>query len=83
MVVTLSALQEVLSSLKRLLKGMEDGAEWSLAGLGEGSALVAVRPPGSGDADGGRRLLSVVRGLEERSEILRLRTKRRSAEPLP
>ncbi|MFF8915629.1 hypothetical protein ACF08M_20460 [Streptomyces sp. NPDC015032] len=67
--ITLSALQEVLGSLNRLLKGMGGGAEWSLAGLDEGSALVAVRPQDSGDADVGRRLLCVVRELEERPEI--------------
>lgn len=67
--ITLSALQEVLGNLNRLLKGMGGGEEWSLAGLDEGSALVAVRPQDSADADVGPRLLSIVRKLEERPEI--------------
>ncbi|MGV4891603.1 hypothetical protein ACSR0Z_34475 [Streptomyces viridosporus] len=67
--ITLSALQEVLGNLNRLLKGMGGGEEWSLTGLNEGSALVAVRPLDSEDAEVGQRLLTVVRELEERPEI--------------
>lgn len=67
--ITLSALQDVLSNLNRLLKGMGGGEEWSLSGLDEGSALVAVRALDRSDADVGQRLLSVVRELEERPEI--------------
>ncbi|MEU9399254.1 hypothetical protein [Streptomyces sp. NPDC048242] len=67
--ITLSALQEILGNLNRLLKGMGQGEDWSLTGLDEGSALVAVRPLDRRDADVGRRLLSVVQGLEDRPEI--------------
>ncbi|MFE5140297.1 hypothetical protein ACFRDV_21915 [Streptomyces fagopyri] len=67
--ITLSALQDVLGNLNRLLKGMGSGAEWSLTGLDEGSALVAVRPVDREDSRVGARLLSVVRDLEQRPEI--------------
>lgn len=67
--ITLSALQDVLGGLNRLLKGMGGGEEWSLTGLGEGSALLAARPLNREDADVGPRLLCVVRELEERPQI--------------
>ncbi|WP_405811928.1 hypothetical protein OG524_28705 [Streptomyces sp. NBC_01520] len=67
--ITLSALQDVIGGLNRLLKGMGGGGEWSLAGLAEGSADLAARPLDHGDADVGHRLLCVVRELEERPEI--------------
>ncbi|MEU8628574.1 hypothetical protein [Streptomyces sp. NPDC048669] len=67
--ITLSALQDVLAGLNRLLRGMGGGEEWSLTGLGEGSALLAARPLDHEDSDVGHRLLCVVRELEERPEI--------------
>ena len=67
--ITLSALQEVLSKINRLLKAMGSGGEWSLAGLEGGSALLAVHALNRADASVGPRLLSVVQTLEERPEI--------------